>query len=264
MTGRSTHSVEITDDQVVKRFRSWDRGEHLREWGALRLLARFAPGLAPAPVSADLDADPPVIRMTRVPGSPLAGQVIQPHHLDAIAAALNSLHTCVPADALAAVPPQPWLAEGATSRMRALAATARHHPEDEPVVQDAFNAALRWHAQLTEPVEPLPPVFGQSDGNLANLLWDGERVRIVDFEDSGRSDRAFELASLTEHLSVWHDHGIDAGTVLDRFDLTAVESARILLFRRGFAFFWLRLVRGRPGPVPRLQAERLLNLLATD
>jgi Ser/Thr protein kinase RdoA (MazF antagonist) len=264
MTGRSTHSVEMTDDQVVKRFRSWDRGEHRREWDALCLLAEFAPGLAPAPVSADLDADPPVVRMTRVPGWPLAGQVIKPHHLDAIAAAMSRLHTCVPPDALAAIPPQPWLAEGATNRMRALAATAQHRPEDEPVVKEAFNAALRWHAQLTEPVEPLTAVFGQSDGNLANLLWDGERVRIVDFEDSGRSDRAFELASLTEHLSVWHDHGIDAGTLLSRFDLTATEQARILLFRRGFAFFWLLLVRDRPGPVPRLQAERLLNLLSTD
>jgi hypothetical protein len=263
VTGRSTHSVEMTDDQVVKRFRSWDRGEHRREWHALCLLAEFAPGLAPVPLDADLDADPPVIRMTRVPGEPLADRAILPQHLDAIAVAMNRLHTSVPPDALAGLPPQPWLAEGATNRMRVLAASARVEPDDEPIVKDAFSAALRWHAQLTEPVDSPPPVFGQSDGNLANLLWDGERVRIVDFEDSGRSDRAFELASLTEHLSVWHDAGLDARTVLDRFDLTAAESARILLFRRGFAFFWLRLVRGRPGPVPARQAERLLNLLAT-
>jgi len=44
-------------------------------------------------------------------------------------------------------------------------------------------------------------VLGQGDGNLANFLWDGGQVRIVDFEDSGPSDRAFELAVLVEHLS---------------------------------------------------------------
>lgn len=42
MTARAsfaTHVVDITDDQVVKRYRSWDRGEHQREWQAARLLA---------------------------------------------------------------------------------------------------------------------------------------------------------------------------------------------------------------------------------
>ena len=34
-------------------------------------------------------------------------------------------------------------------------------------------------------------------------------MRIVDFEDSGVSDRAFELAVLAEHLSVWPDGRLD-------------------------------------------------------
>ncbi len=40
---------------VVKRFRSCRRSEHVREWTALMLLATFAPGLAPAPVSEALE-----------------------------------------------------------------------------------------------------------------------------------------------------------------------------------------------------------------
>ena len=74
---RSTHAVEMADGLVVKRFCSWERGEHQREWQALKLLAEFAPGLAPAPVTADLDADPPAItmdpvicRVSRWPASP--------------------------------------------------------------------------------------------------------------------------------------------------------------------------------------------------
>ncbi|HEU0285906.1 MAG TPA: hypothetical protein VFR22_02610, partial [Nocardioidaceae bacterium] len=35
---------------VVKRFRSWDRGEPDREWRGLSLLQTYAPGLAPEPI----------------------------------------------------------------------------------------------------------------------------------------------------------------------------------------------------------------------
>jgi aminoglycoside phosphotransferase len=268
MPVRSTHAVEVVDDRVTKRFRSWDRGEHQREWRALNLLAEFAPGLAPAPIGADLDAEPPVIAMTRVPGEPLAGQPVTARHLDALAAALNQLHACVPIDALTRVPPHPWLAEDMANLLRSLF--------DGPVcdtltlpVQTALSAASDWLDDVAEPAEPptsvsvSASVFGQGDGSLSNFLWDGQRVRIVDFEDSGRSDRAFELACLTEHISTWYESGIDAADLLDRFGLTVTESARVLFFRRAFASYWLHVVCQRPGPVAVRQARRLLGLLNT-
>ncbi|MEV4893701.1 hypothetical protein AB0K48_30385 [Nonomuraea sp. NPDC055795] len=43
----ATHDVVIGADEVIKRFRSWERGEPQREWTALTLLAEHAPGLAP-------------------------------------------------------------------------------------------------------------------------------------------------------------------------------------------------------------------------
>jgi hypothetical protein len=66
-----THEVRIDRVRglVVKRFRSACRGEPVRELTALSLLARFAPGLAPAPVSADLDSDFPVIVMSLLHGA---------------------------------------------------------------------------------------------------------------------------------------------------------------------------------------------------
>lgn len=64
MTGAwGTHDIEMTDRQVTKRFRSHECGEHEREWRALMLLERYASGLAPAPLSSDLAADPPVVIM---------------------------------------------------------------------------------------------------------------------------------------------------------------------------------------------------------
>lgn len=261
MSVRSTHGLEMADSQVVKRFRSWDRGEHQREWQALNVLAEFAPGLAPVPLSADLDADPPTVTMTRLPGEPLAAKPVTGLHLDALAATLDYLHTCVPADALARLRPHAWLAEGAVPRLRSRTAGMRDSPDGEPVVRAAFAAAARWLDQAAEPGEPPAAVFGQGDGYLGNFLWDGSRLRVVDFEDSGRSDRAFELACMTEHIGTWLEADIGADNLLGRFALTAAESARVLFFRRGFAVFWLHLVHNRPGPAPARQAERVLSLL---
>jgi Phosphotransferase enzyme family len=263
MTARSTHVVEVVDGRVIKRFRSWDRGEHQREWQALNVLAEFAPGLAPVPLSADLDADPPTITMTRLPGVPLAEQPIAARNLDALVVAMNYLHACVPSGALAHVRPHPWLAEGAAKQVRSRIAGMRHPPDGEPIVRAAFNAAARWLDHVAEPAEPLAAVFGQGDSYLGNFLWDGSCLRVVDFEDAGRSDRTFEVAGLAEHIGMWREAGIDSGDVLGRFDLTAAESARLLFFRRVFAIFWLYLVHKRPGVVAGQQAERVLSLLSS-
>jgi Ser/Thr protein kinase RdoA (MazF antagonist) len=93
-------------------------------------------------------------------------------------------------------------------------------------------------------------------------------LRIVDFEDSGRSDRAFELAQLVEQLAAWHDAGLDADRFIRAFGLSAAECTRLAGFRRLAALFWLLLLRpggaasrrNPPGTL-RQQAERLLTLL---
>jgi Ser/Thr protein kinase RdoA (MazF antagonist) len=260
----STHVVDIGDDEVVKRFRSWDRDEHLREWHALTLLASHAPGLAPAPLSAGLTSVPPYVRMSRVAGRPLDGQVVTPVHVDAVAAAISRLHAAVPRSVVAGLRPQPWLAVGAVSQMRSIVAGMRV-AKDDALPRAAFGAGLRWLGQAADPqLGPRSVVLGQGDGNLANYLWDGERVRLVDFEDSGRSDRAYELAAFAEHLSVWHEAKVETGALLGRFELTRAESERVLFFRRAFAFYWLlKLLDQRENRRDTLhrQARRLLAVL---
>jgi Ser/Thr protein kinase RdoA (MazF antagonist) len=268
MPGRvfATHDIDVGEHQVVKRYRSWERGEHLREWQALVMLAGCAPDLAPAPLDCDLDSVPPHIRMSRVPGRPLAGQAITPGHLDAVTAAINRLHAAVPADILAAMRPQPWLAVGAINRMESHLAAVGRPDGVEPVVRAAFDAARRWLDHMAAP-DPgaLRPVFGQGDGNLANYLWDGRQVRLVDFEDSGRSDRAFELAAFAEHMSVWYDAKVETGALLGRFQLTAAEAARVLFFRRGFGLFWLlKLLGAREDRRSALQGQALRLLVMLD
>lgn len=100
------------------------------------------------------------------------------------------------------------------------------------------------------------------------VRWDGSRVPVVDFEDSGLSDRAFDLAEITEHVASWVDRPLDVVSFLDRFDLTAAERARLGECRRLLALVWLFLLalddaehpRNPPGIVER-QADRLAELL---
>ena len=62
-----THGVAPEERVAVKRFRSLAHGDEARrEWRALELLARHVPGLAARPVSAELDAEPPVVVMSRL------------------------------------------------------------------------------------------------------------------------------------------------------------------------------------------------------
>jgi hypothetical protein len=75
----ATHDIDVGEHQVVKRFRSWERGEHQREWQALVMLASCAPDLAPAPVGCDLDSVPPSVRMSRVPGRRRKGELAALH-----------------------------------------------------------------------------------------------------------------------------------------------------------------------------------------
>lgn len=75
-------------------------------------------------------------------------------------------------------------------------------------------------------------MYGHGDANLPNYLHDGGTVRLVDFEDCGRSDRAWELAIFTEHLSVHGRGQVPAELALGHFETTAAERARIREYRR--------------------------------
>ena len=156
------------------------------------------------------------------------------------------------------------------NRARDMAAACRAESLD-PLPRQAYSSALAWldsgWAERSAP-PTLQPVFAQRDPNLANHLWDGREVRLVDFEKSGRGDRAGELADFVEHITVWAHADIDAEAFLDRFDLSPGERQQIRQLRRLIAAFWvMRLLptgsahhRNPPGTLER-QASRLLNLL---
>jgi hypothetical protein len=253
---------------MVKRFRSWGRREPVREWTALVLLAEFAPGLTAAPVRADLAADPPVIEMSRLPGVPLGGSPLSAAQADALVLALGRLWTAVPGTILAGLGDAGANASQLTRQVAAML-TAPQALDDHGLVHRAWQAGADWFSGgALDRLDVGDSVLGQGDSNLANFLWDGLEVRIVDFEDSGPSDRAFELAVLVEHISAWSDAGLPADVLLGAFGLTAAEQVRVREYRRLCALFWLILLlpggpahdRNPPGTLDR-QAARLLLLL---
>ncbi|MBM7791244.1 phosphotransferase [Tenggerimyces flavus] len=237
---------------LTKRYVSWSRGEHLREWAVLRHLALHSPGLAPLPLSASLETVPPEVVMAVIPGSP-----VPPSQLDALASALTRLWA-VPIAGLPAV--CAWVDDLRFGRMLV----------DGPrpscgVTASAYDAAVEWWTGPDPALLRTRPdalVLGHRDPNLANYLWDGSRVRIVDFEDATISDPATELAIFAEHLAT---REVPLEEFAARFD---VDSSRYLAARRLWAMFWLRLLlpggpaepRNPPGTADR-QAERVLTLL---
>jgi Ser/Thr protein kinase RdoA (MazF antagonist) len=269
--GWGRHGVEVAADHVIKRFPRGDGERAEREWRALTLLTAYAPGLAPVPKSVDLAAGVPTMVMSRLAGTPLRGCPLGDEQVKALAEAVNELHGAVPADALRHVPVRPGQQSDLIAHLEKWAVVVSRQAEGP--VGRAMDCGLRWlaesglgHAGASQ-ISQVSPVFGPGDGNLANYLWDGARVRIVDFEDSGRSDRAFELAEITEHVGSWVASPLDVPLFLRHFDLTAAEETRLRECRRLLALVWLFLLafdhehlRNPPGTVER-QAERLMGLL---
>lgn len=250
-----THDLTFNGTVLTKRYRSWSRGEHRREWCVLWHVHRYAPDLVPRPLAADLDADPPSVTMTVLPGEPLRG-ALDTVRLDALAAAVKELWA-VPHEGLAR---GSWRDELDFARRL----TAGPRPTAGPTAA-AYDAALAWWDGPDPAIlraSPEATVLGHGDPNLANYLWDGRRVRIVDLEDAGVRDPATELAIMVEHLSARH---VDSDALCTRL---AVDPVRLRASRRVWAMFWLRMLlpggpsrRRNPPGTAEAQARRLLTLL---
>lgn len=271
----TTHHLTFGQATVTKRYSRWDRGEPKREWEALTVIHRRRPALVPAPLSCDLGDEAPFITMSRLPGEPLGGRGSASNVcLDAVTVALTAFHRALAPSELAKRDVRVWSPAAAVAEIAIWAEqeqTERNAGELEETIGLGLAEGARWvqSAWPSSRDAPVDLVFGRGDGNAGNLLWDGEQVRLVDFEDAGVSDLAFELADTAEHISWWIDDDVDTEAFLARFELDATASTRLTEFRRLFGLFWLLMLlpgnpahaRNPPGTGAR-QADRLLRLLA--
>ena len=147
--------------------------------------AAAAAGVGPAVVA--YRESPPCLVTAFIPGLPVTAEGLrEPGALADVAAALRAVHAGagLPSqfDALAVV-------EGyhATARERGAAIPPAYHD----VIGGArrIRAALQGHEHL--------PVPCHNDLLTANLIDDGVRVRIVDWEYAGMGDRFFDLGNLS-------------------------------------------------------------------
>lgn len=264
---QTTHDLTLTERVVVKRYTSWGRGEPDREWTALTLLGRHAPGLAPEPLERRTVDGTPEVVMTRLPGRSLGDAPLSPEQVSAVAAALRELYA-VPLTGID-LPLRRYGPAEAVSHLRGWIREPR--PDVGPPVGRALDLALAWldSEEAERLTGPLPEeVFTHADGNLANLVWDGQRCRVVDFEDCGRSDPAYEVADLLEHVTVWLPRLVDADALVAGLDFTADRLRRLTACRRALATFWLMMLlpghpahhRNPPGSLER-QAERVTGLI---
>ncbi|MCF6377456.1 aminoglycoside phosphotransferase family protein [Nocardioides KLBMP 9356] len=239
----STHALTIGAGEVRKEFRDDHDAEAEREWAILGLLAEHAPGLAPRPLRRE-DAETPVIVMERLRGEPLAPRPLDATQTQALGASLRRLYD-VPFEAVSA--------SGVGARRHG----AREHVAilvewlgrahdlsdcaDPALVAEALAAARAFVAAPALP-EPRLTALGIADLNPANVVWDGRVARLVDFEDGGLSDPAYELADHVEHLGsrlpgVYDVHALPVAAGLDGEDRERMEAYRPL-----FAAFWLAML----------------------
>ena len=259
----SKHDVTIEGSVVRKRYGRTSRGEPEREWAALVLLDEQAPGLAPRPVA--YETDPPVVVMSRVQGDPL-DHVLTPEQHAAMVAAYRELFS-VPVEA--ATPLRHWHPAAFVRNNVTWIEEQRARTDLPEVVGLALDAARSWHADAPVGVDEIrDPVVAQGDGRVDNMLWDGSRVRLVDFEGYGVGDLAFEVADLVEHISSRLAGLRDPDLVIAGFELGPTQLERVAAFRVVLATFWLlMLLPGNPGhqrnPAgsAELQAAHLLALL---
>jgi Ser/Thr protein kinase RdoA (MazF antagonist) len=268
----STHAVTIGEREVRKEFVADHEAEAEREWAILTLLAEHAPGLAPRPLRRE-DGATPVIVMERLPGDPLAPRPLTIFQTAALGAALRRLYA-VPVEAVreAGIGPRRY---GAREHPQVLVdRLAGDHDlrecRDPAFVAEAVEVARAYVADPPLP-EPRFTALGIADLNPHNVLWDGRVARLVDFEDGGLSDPAYELADHVEHLGSRLPGVYDADALADAVGLDAEARERMAGYRALFAAFWLAMLlpgngawhRNPPGTT-EAHAGHFMALVAHD
>ena len=266
-----THELTFTDTEVRKRYVTWDRGEADREWGCLTVLADHAPGVPPRPLRRETVAGAPVVVMERLPGIPLGGAPLAPSQTESLGRALRQLYS-VPLDAVHDV----GIAErlhGPTTLPDSLREWLSDRYDlsqcqDPELVRAAVDHSLAWLAEFDGLPTPHLVALGISDLNPTNVIWDGTTCRLVDFEDGGLTDPAYELADHVEHLAGRLGVVFTPAALVDAVRLSSAEQDRMRAYRPLWAGFWLVMllpgnggVRRNPPGTTEAQASHVMALL---
>ena len=265
----STHHLTIGASEVRKEFVADHEAQAEREWACLAVLAEHAPGLAPRPLRRE-DGATPVIVMERLPGEALAPRPLTREQTAALGAALRRLYdVSVEVVRAAGIGPRRYGAREHAGMLDDWLGDDHDLAEcvDPALVAEALEAA-RAHVAEPRLPEPVTSVLGIADLNPANVLWDGAACRLVDFEDGGLSDPAYELADHVEHLGSRLPGVYDPAGLVDAVGLDAAARERMAAYRPLWAAFWLAMLlpgngawRRNPRGTTERQAAHFMALL---
>lgn len=267
-----THDLRFGDAEVRKRFVSWGEGEADREWACLGLIWQQARGVAPRPLRRETEEGSPVVVMERLPGDPLGDGPLTTEQTASLGTALRRLHG-IPAEQVVAA----GIGErryGPSSLPRLLMGwLAESHDlarcQDPHLVAIGVEAALHWLGRPGSLPTPRLVGLGIADLNPANILWDGHRCRLVDFEDGGLTDPAYDLADHVEHIAARLAGVFEPRALADAAGLPTDARQRMESYRPLWAAFWLAMLlpgnsgfRRNPPGTTEAQALHLMELLS--
>jgi Ser/Thr protein kinase RdoA (MazF antagonist) len=214
-----------------------------------------------------------VIVMERLPGSHLEPRPLTTDQTHALGASLRRLYD-VPVEAVqeAGIGERRYGAQGLADVLVQWLAHDYDLGEcrDEGLVADTLDVARAYVADPPLP-EPRLSALGIADLNPANVMWDGRAARLVDFEDGGLTDPAYELADHVEHLGsrlpgVYDAHALAAAVGLDE-----EGRERMAAYRPLFGAFWLAMLlpgnggwRRNPRGTTEAHAEHFMALVGRD
>lgn len=213
----------------------------------------------------------PVVVMERIPGEPLGPGPLTDLQTESLGRALRTIYD---------IPFDDVVAAGISERRGGFAALTQELPiwldgsynldfcREPDVIDKALRAAGAWLSKATALSEPNLNSFCIADLNPANVLWDGTRCRLVDFEDGGITDPAYELADHVEHIAGRLSGSFDANNLVEAVNLGREQRERMNAYRPLWAAFWLVMLmpgnRGfhrNPHGSTEAQARHLLTLL---
>jgi Ser/Thr protein kinase RdoA (MazF antagonist) len=212
-----------------------------REWMALTALAAKGIGDVPRPLWRLDDPLMPVIGMTMLPGSSLSGLSDPVPAMGALPRLLRRLQE-LPLPAVRHLP-RVDSAIHYIQRINDWAAQLLGRDPDALTIE-LSRLVSRWQCSDDQRLVGQPGLrrFSRGDGNLDNWLWDGRRLRVVDFEYCGYSDPVFDAADLVEHISaraiadaIWDEFASEIG-------VTGADAPRFAAARRTYALGWLAVL----------------------
>lgn len=266
-----THDLSFTGAEVHKRFLTWADGEADREWGCLALIWEHAPGVAARPLRRETVGGHPVVIMERLPGDPLGREPLTAEQTRSLGQALRSIYR-IPAERITAA----GISErryGPSTLPQALTGWLNEthdfsRCQNPAQVSDGVEAALEWLAQPDAFPAARLVGLGIADLNPANILWDGQTCRLVDFEDGGLTDPAYDLADHVEHIAGRIAGVFNPAALSAAVGLSEEEHERMRAYRPLWAIFWLAMLlpgnggfRRNPSGTTEDQVRHLLRLI---